>query len=60
MKFPDHITIDTSAMLNGWKDLTINVRYTRPVKFRIWLALKLIRAAGWLVGGKVREEEGDS
>lgn len=59
MKFPDHITIDTSMMFKGWKGLTIDVRYTKPVKFRIWLALRLVRVAAWLVGGKTHEEEGE-
>lgn len=57
MNLPDHITVDVSTMLKGWKDLTIDVRYTKPVRFRIWLALKLIRVAAWLVGGKMQAED---
>ena len=56
MMFPDHVTVNSSMLLNGFKDLTIDVRYTGPVRLRLWVALRLVRFAGWLVGGKVRAE----
>jgi hypothetical protein len=37
--------------------LTITVRLSRPLRFRIWLATGLLRVAAWLAGGKATIEE---
>jgi hypothetical protein len=48
-EFPDHVTLGVRDRLG--KDLTVTVRYTAPLRFRMWLATIAFRFGIWCVGG---------
>lgn len=60
MKLPSSIVI-------GVRDLpklgtfTVNIRHSRPLRLRLWLAIKLVGAATWLIRGNVNAKpEGEA
>lgn len=55
MRLPDTVTIgsrDLPLGARGLEGMTFRVRYTPPLRFRIWLALRLMSLAVWLIGGE--------
>lgn len=58
MKIPDSVTVGVNDW-NRWSDLTVKVRVSAPLRFRIWAAVVLIRLSAWLACGKVELIEGD-
>ena len=50
MKLPHTITVDTSILNDPAQRRTFTVRYTAPLRFRLWLGVKLLHAAAWCFG----------
>lgn len=38
-------------------DMVLRARYSRPLRFRLWLAIVLCRLAAWLAGAETDERE---
>jgi hypothetical protein len=52
----DTITLGVEDFRRMPPELTITVRLSRPLRFRVWLATVLLRFAAWLVCGTANIE----
>lgn len=53
MKAPDTFTIDSATGVSALQSITLEVRLSRPLRVRLWLAVKCLELAGWLTGPRV-------
>lgn len=51
MRLPETVTIGVSELSRN--PMTFRVRYSRPLRFRVWLAMRLIYVAAWFACGSV-------
>lgn len=52
MAEPLRITVADWKRVAAKDDLTFTIRVSRPLRFRLWLAIKAAQLAAWLAGGK--------
>jgi hypothetical protein len=50
---PREITVDMAGYGRGLPPVTLTVRYSRPLRFRLWLAHQALRLTCWLYGAHV-------
>lgn len=46
--------LSNDIKLNSLGELTLNVSLSRPLRFRVWIALSLIRLSMWIIGAKTQ------
>lgn len=54
---PLRITVADFKRVAAESDLTVTIRVSRPLRFRLWLAIKAAQLAAWLAGTKSVVEE---
>lgn len=55
MQLPSTVTIGAGVLSRT--GFAIKVRYSAPFRIRVWLAVQLVRVAGWLMGGTVDAQQ---
>lgn len=53
-------TMAAVATVNRIEPLTVHVRISKSLRFRIWLGLILVKLGVRVIGGKVEEEWGNN